>query len=253
MLKGLNRVFVLIFVGLVLAGCNTIPTQKVHYTVLDNDELVKPKRILLLPMDVKVSELTAGGLTEEVESWTKQAEKLIGQELRAKSHSLSNYELVEMPELNQEEQKVLEQHLALLDTLGGNVLSLGLIPGGSQAWEPKIKHFDYSIGDGLAFLKERTGADMAFMIYGDDLISSGGRKAAFLFAAAFGVGIPMGHAVLVGGMLDLKTGNVLWMNHEVSVADVTLREPEGVKVLLGGLLADYPGTDSFKRYVNGKQ
>jgi hypothetical protein len=253
MLKGSSRLMVVIFLGLALTGCNTIPTHKVHYSVLENNELEKPKRILLLPMDVKVSEFTAGGLTEEVESWTKLAEQLINQELRARGHALSDYEFVEMPTLTQEEQATLEQHLALLDTLGGNVLSLGLAPGGAQAWEPKMKHFDYTIGDGLAFLKERTGADMALMIYGNDLVSSEGRKAAFIFAAAFGVGIPMGHAILVGGMLDLESGDVLWLNHEVSVADITLREPEGVKTLLGGLFSDYPGTESFRKYVSGTQ
>jgi len=242
---------VIVLLGFVLTGCNTIPTHKVHYTVLENNEPAKPRRILLLPMDVKVSELTAGGLTEEVESWTTRAESLISNELQAKGHSLSDDEFVEMPKLTGEEQETLEQHLALLDTLGGNVLSLGLAPGGAQAWEPKMKHFDYTIGDGLAFLRERTGADIALMIYGNDLISSGGRKAAFVFAAVFGVSIPMGHAVLVGGMLDLQSGNVLWLNHEVSVADITLREPEGVKTLLGALLSDYPGTESFRKYVSG--
>jgi len=253
MARMFGRLLVLVLLGSALVGCNTIPTHKVHYSALENDLLERPTRILLLPMDVKVSELTAGGLTEEVASWTHRAEELINRELRAGGHSLSGYEFVEMPALTEQEQETLEQHLALLDTLGGNVLSLGSAPGGAQAWEPKMKHFDYTIGDGLAFLRERTGADMALMIYGNDLISSSGRKAAFVFAAVFGVSIPMGHAVLVGGMLDLTNGNVLWLNHEVSVADVTLREPDGVKTLLGALLSDYPGTESFRQYANGSR
>ncbi len=235
---------------LFLVGCNSIPKHKVHYTVLDQVQSSEPKKILLLPMDVTVAELTAGGQQEEVESWTTEAKEHLELVVRSDNHNLSRYSFVEMPELLGEEQVLVDQHLALLDVVGGNSMTLSRGPGGVQAWAHKTERFDYTIGPGLDFLREKTGADVALMIYGDDLISSGGRKATFILAAAFGVGIPMGHAGLVGTLVDLNTGNVLWVNYEVTTTDVTLRRQEDVTNLVTKLFDVYPGIESYKNYLN---
>jgi hypothetical protein len=232
---------------LLLAACATAPKHKVHYTQLDRprtDDTVYP--VLLLTPDIAVKEMSAGGLSQEVEAWSKEAEAHIGQALRDSSGHLGKLRPVALPRLLEEERQLLEQHQILYDTVAGAALvhSMG---AGDAAWEHKIDHFDYTLGPGLAFLAEKSGVDRALIITGEDVISTSGRKAAFVVAAALGVGIPLGHTVLIGGIVDLRTGDLHWLNYSVGQDGRSLRDQDGAKSLLQGLFEDFPGTEVYLR------
>jgi uncharacterized lipoprotein YmbA len=59
-----------------LAGCATT-TAKVHYTLKDNPESRPLRQVVLLPVDVNVKEMSAGGMQEEVPEWSRKAEENI--------------------------------------------------------------------------------------------------------------------------------------------------------------------------------
>jgi hypothetical protein len=112
---------------------------------------------------------------------------------------------------------------------------------GNSAWSFKSEHFDYTLGSGLSFLKTRYGVDAGLIILGEDVVTTGGRKAMAFLAAAGGVYIPLGHSMLVGGLVDFETGDLLWLNHVVSTGNADLRDPASCLELAGKLMEGYPG------------
>ena len=50
-----------------------------------------------------------------------------------------------------------------------------------------------------------------------------------------------GHSLLIGGLVDFETGDVLWLNREVSGGVSDLRDPQSARALARELMEGYPG------------
>lgn len=233
-----------------LAGCVAIPKHKVHYSLLRPEAPAVPQRMLLLPTGVAVYEVSSGGLIEEVGEWSELARKQLRKSLERGGDGREALTLVELPELDLEQSGRLHEHLALYETVSASATYyIDHLEG--NAWTHKARRFDYTIGDGLAFLRELSGADTALIIQGEDLISSSGRVATAIFAAAFGVSMPMGYTVLTAGVIDLKSGDLLWTNYTFSqTAD--MREPGGAGRLVDNLFRSYPGLEPYRNLARGE-
>lgn len=233
-----------------LAGCQaTIPKHRVHHTLLS--QAAPSGTVIVLPLDIEVKEMSAAGLQEEVPAWSEQAlANFRAQLTRQQDTLLPGLQLRFLDSMPAEEQALLEEYVALNYQVMGNALLY--TRQGGEAWQHKAKHFDYGVGPGLQFLAERTGADKALILIGEDLHSSGGRKAAFVIAAAFGAAIPMGHSLAVASLVDLRSGDMLWMHHFVTGGDTDFRDPDDVAKVLADLFAPYPGIDEYRQFVQGK-
>lgn len=230
-----------------LTACQTQPRHRVHNSVVETPETLQnsPAQVLVLPLSVKVKEMTAAGIQDEIGEWTREANGHILASLQTGHAHDNHFELQTLGELNDEENAIIEEHIALFDVVAGSALAHTMMPPVTEAWQAKVKHFDYTLGPGLAFLADKTGFDKALIVFGEDVISSSGRKAAFVFAAAFGIGIPMGHSFMVAGLVDLKSGDILWLDYSLSVASKTYRNRNDVDEVLTELFTDYPGIDSY--------
>ena len=109
------------------------------------------------------------------------------------------------------------------------------------SWHFKADHFDYTLGDGLGFLKTSYGVDAGLVILGEDVVSSAGRKTAAVMGALFGVAVPLGHTILMGGLVDFRSGDLLWMNYKVAAGNTDLRDPDSCRELTHELMEDYQG------------
>lgn len=136
-----------------------------------------------------------------------------------------------LPELTEEEQKKFDEHLALYGVVGPAAAFEG------SAWKHKVENFDYSIGPGLNFIKEKTGAKTALFINAVDLRSTGGRATLMVTAAIFGVGIPMGGSAVYLSMVDLETGDIMWTSKVVSPG--SFEDPKKIEGFLKKQLNDY--------------
>jgi hypothetical protein len=186
--------------------------------------------------------MSAGGVQEEVFEWSRKAEENIRSALlvsRGSGNDCCVTRVVDSSSLTPGERERLEEHLALFSTVAANALWLDL-PGNS-AWRLKSEHFDYTLGSGLSFLKTSYGVDAGLIILGEDVVSSGGRKAMAVLGATVGVGVPIGHSILVGGLVDFETGDLLWLNRTVSYGGADLRDPASCLDLARKLMEDYPG------------
>ena len=237
--------YLLLVAALVLSGCATVPSSKVHYTIKQDPNSRPLQQVVLLPVDVDVYEMTAGGVREEVPEWSSKAESNIRSALLVSKDSGGKCcvtRRVDSSSLTPDEQKTLEEHLALFNTVTANVLWTSLPV--NTAWHFKTEHFDYTLGDGLSFLKTKYDVDAGLIIVGEDVVSTAGRKTTAFVGAMFGVAVPLGHSVLIGGLVDFRTGDLLWMNHEVSAGGTDLRDPDSCLKLARSLTKDYPGLQS---------
>ncbi|HVL58031.1 MAG TPA: hypothetical protein VM491_16160 [Burkholderiaceae bacterium] len=209
-----------------------------HYSVGDNDAAM-PTRLVMIPARVKVHEMSAAGMLELVPDWTREASEQLTQAVDRFVQQRRAPRLVPLPELTEDERDQLDDYLATLMVVAGDAFFV--VNRGGDAWSHKRERFDYSVGEGLEFLARKSGADGAMLIIGNDIVSSAGRKAIFIMGALAGVAIPMGSSAVYGAFVDLKTGNLLWINNVASgVRD--LRDPAGAAAMIDSLLHRLPPT-----------
>lgn len=208
-----------------------------HYSLLENPARPFPARLVLLPPQVTVREVAAGGIMERVPEWTRWASDNIRDELLVGLGWRPEFTLLPVPELTPAEQERLDQYLATYMVVG--IAAHWATTAGGSAWAHKREHFDYTVGEGLAFLREKTGADAALLVIAEDYVSSSERKAARLIGALFGLGIPGGQAVVSIGVVDLNNGDLLWLHHSQS-GSKDLKDRESVRQMLSEALATLP-------------
>ena len=248
------RLLLALSVLLALTACQTLPKQRLHHRILDTpqDYTESHVKLIALPLSIKVKEMSAGGIKEEVGAWSKQAKGHIVSAMRSGKPFAGKFDLVPLGELSTDDQATVDEHVALFNVVAGSAMGHTMIGPVETAWVPKAKRFDYTLGPGLAFLREKTGAEYALILNGEDVISSEGRKVAFVAAALFGVGIPLGHSFMLAGIVELQTGDILWLNYTFSPGSETFRERADVDSRLSELFADYPGVEAYKKAVGSQ-
>jgi hypothetical protein len=221
---------------------DVLAEPKVHHTI-KNDAASRPLRqIAFIPVDIDVYELTVGGVLEEVPEWSRKAEENIRSAVLFTKQDDSDYyaqEQVDSSALTEQERDILEEHLVLFKLVANN--ALWVTESNVPAWEFKKEHFDYTLGEGLSFLKTKYDVDAGLLIFGRDVISSNERKAAAIVGAVFGVGMALGHTRLIAGLVHFETGEVLWLNRRISTGAVDMRDPESCRSFVKELVKDYPG------------
>jgi hypothetical protein len=199
-----------------------------------------PHKILLIEPEIYVKELSVGGVSEKVDDWSNQAKSNVRKSLEQLSANKHLFDKMEVPDnLSADEAVSLEEHVALYDVVGFNAFYFGKSP--FDAWKHKKQEFDYTVGPGLKALADKTGADAALFIVGEDYVSSGGRKAARVFAALLGVMLPASPTFISAGLIDLKTGDLLWMNYGTALDSKDLRKQEDVNKMMEDMFIYYPG------------
>lgn len=245
----LFRIVGLLLAIAVLAGCATTPDASLHQSIAGRPDQQMPRRVLLLPADIRVHEISVGGVVEKVDDWTSRAGGHAMKSLQEIARSKNLFETKESPPLSEEEKHALDQHLALYELVAG---SADFSRAGPFApWRERAKRFDYTLGPGLREFAERSDMDAAVIVIGSDYISSAGRKATMalgiLAAALTGVAVvPAGGISFVSvGVVDLRTGDLLWFATNRGQAK-DLREEAQVQAVLDRLFKSYPGVTADK-------
>lgn len=227
----------------VLGGCATTPPSSLHKSLADRPNQQMPRKILLLPADIRVHEISAGGVVEKVDDWTSAASNHAMKSMRGIADSKKLFELEETPSLSEADRQALEQHQALYELVANSADFAR--SGPFMPWRERAKIFDYTLGPGLKEFAERTGMDAAVIVIGSDYISSAGRKATMalgIMAAAFtGVAIvPAGGVSYVSvGVVELQTGNLLWFATNRGQSS-DLRDEKQMQAALDNLFNSYP-------------
>lgn len=224
--------FVLSVPGLAMAAYSAVNPR---LATLSPD--ARPKKILLLPPQMFVAELSAGGVIQRQDDWTKEASENLLAAAESYFRENARFEAVRMPMLDSEGAEKVESHIGLYDRLAFAIYIYGR--GLDNGWQHKKAEWDYTLGDGLAFLREKTGADTALIFTGADIISTSGRRAAFAVGLMLGIAIPIGQSFISVGLADLKTGEIRWMSYDQSMT-LDSRDPAAVRELVKDFFITYP-------------
>ncbi len=234
-----------LLVAVVLAGCAQpqLPQYRIHYSLLESPQAKAPKKVLVLPVDVVINEVTAGGVSEEVADWSRKGSDnvlaALNRQFRVDNKNLNKIQLIEAPKFADRDAANIKQHLALYRRVAGTVFDTTY---GQGAWPHKIYRFDYTLGNGLKSVADRTGADTALVLIGEDSVSTAGRK----IAAFFMDSVSYGHSFLSAAIVSLRTGDILWFNYIYEYKSTDLREPDDAAKMVARLFEEYPGIEQYK-------
>ena len=192
--------------------------------------------ILVFRPNVRVGAQTMGGLHEPNVEWTEAAKaNLIG--ALEEMHGASGLELVMVPDQDGEMGDVVEEYTALFGTVAGAVLQHKMTRG--NRLPTKRDRFDWTLGEEAARLKE-LGGDYGLFLYSYDSYGSTGRKIMQGLALVLGGGlVPSGVHIGYAGLVDLDTGDLVWLNIDTSMGGDP-RTIEGARKRVSQLMEEFP-------------
>ncbi|MEO5375677.1 MAG: hypothetical protein H7840_15645 [Alphaproteobacteria bacterium] len=220
--------------ALLLAGC--AGQYQTRGEALRRDQ--GTPRILLMPMDVELSELSPGGTEVPNGDWThagmRNIETAATAFLNGRGARLVAYV---PPPADSAESHDDGQLVALDEVLGGHIKSQQEAP--TQQIPTKGARFDWSLGPAAVALGKRYAADYALFVHVKDSYMGVGRMVYAVVAfSVLGVYDSGGHQRGSASLVDLSNGNVVW-HHAFSRNSGDLREAgvaaESVRLLLNGL------------------
>lgn len=195
-------------------------------------------RVLLMPSDIELSELSAGGIPFPKAEWTDAAKGhvtvALEEFLGARNAKMVAY--VAPPEFSDEARRQ-DQLIKLHGAVGNAVLTHKMNPA---LVLPTVKdRFDYTLGEGVRILADSQDADYALFVYIRDSYASGERVAVIIFGALLGIGLPGGVQVGFASLVDLETGDIVWFNRLINTVG-DLRTAEPARESVENLLSDFP-------------
>jgi hypothetical protein len=206
------------------------------------DVVIKPGQTKLLVMrpQIKVGALSTGGLFEPSAEWTDTARKLIDTQLRAQLGGMG-ISFVAAPDAGGEGEAITNQYRALFPVVAKAVMEFQFFPGNRLPTKKRPGVFDYTLGKGISAMPGAADADYALFVFTEDAYGSAGRKTAQIFAAMLGAYIPPGVHIGYAGLVDLKTGDLVWLNADPEMGG-DVRQADGVAKRVEQLLANFPGS-----------
>lgn len=207
---------------------------------------IPASKVVLLPVEFTVYQLGVAG-PEAVPDWTTSARQNLDEALKLALRDRTGMEIVPLPALTDAEQKNLEAHIGVARLIvyeGSNM--------GGKVWATRRAAFDRQLGPGLAWLRERSGADYAVLVAGSQYEQSGGLIFAQVLAAASGVIVsPGGGTNISTALINLGTGEVAWFNSTLAVevlgmSSIDFRKVESSAAVLRQLIAPYPRIPSLE-------
>jgi hypothetical protein len=176
--------------------------------------------------------------------WTDRARKNIDAALKKQQAVLGNVVLM-APEAYGEQARLVEEYTNLFDAVSQAVVNYQFFVGNrlpTKKRDNKAGVFDWSLGEGVRDLPGAKDADYALFIYNEDAYGSTGRK--LLQAVALlgpGIAVKSGEHKGAAGLVDLKTGDLLWLNADFAMGG-DVRDVEGAEKRVRQLLEEFPGS-----------
>jgi hypothetical protein len=224
----------LLLVLLTSVGCTTTR----QYSQTDFAPPQGDFRMVVMPLDVTVSALTAGGLTEPNEEWTSTARDMLTEAIENQQRTKGGS--VDLVSTNQCEDCNSPQMLDLVSLHNAVGQSILMHKVANVSLPTKENTFDWTLGETAVQYGAASGYDYALFLFAENSFATGGRKAlqvAGLASCLIGVCavVDGGNQLAFASLIDLNTGNVSWFNFLFSeVGDI--RTQEGASSMIEKLL-----------------
>ncbi len=217
-----------------IVGCVQTPLRVAEPV----DARVGADRVLVMPPDIQLSELTAGGLNEPRADWTETAKENVLQALKEFLQDRQDV-LVEYqkPDAGSTAFRTHGQLTKLHEAVGRAIIIHHYYP--VYKLPTKGNELDYSLGSGATSVGEAHHCRYGLFVYIRDSYASSGRVAAILLAAAFNVQLQGGTQVGYASLVDLQTGDIVWFNR-LYRGTGDLRTTAATQETVEALLTDFP-------------
>jgi hypothetical protein len=188
-------------------------------------------KLLVLPAEVELFSISGGGVQQPRADWTQAAHTLIQAGLKNRS-ALFGQGMSFMAESDADDMaEILHLHKAVVRSV-----FLHHMVAGPYQLPTKGGRLDWSMGDAVKPLRDKTGADYALFVWVRDSYASAERKAAIIAFALLSGG---GHQLAYSSLVDLRSGQVVWFN-SLSRSSGDLREAAGAEETIDTLLQRFP-------------
>lgn len=168
-------------------------------------------KIVLMRPSIKVGAQSTGGMFEPNADWTDQARTNLSRAIGEIQNKLGDRLVAYVGPVGEDAERVAE-YGALFTTLARSVIEFQFFPGNRLPTKKRKDSFEWSMGPEVSGLPGLDGADYALFITTEDHFGSAGRKALQIVAAMAGVGVPSGVHLGYAGLVDLRTGDLVWLN-----------------------------------------
>lgn len=196
--------------------------------------LPKGAKVVIMPTDIELFSLSAGGVAEPKADWTDAASKHFKAALDQKKAKLGLGDAI----LSEADADNLGEINALHAAVA-NAIALHHSMGGVYKLPTKDGKLDWSMGDAVHQIKQKTQADYALFSWVRDSYASAERKATMVLLAIAGIGITGGIQIGYASLVDLNTGQVVWFNQLARMTG-DLREAEPAAESVNSLLENFP-------------
>jgi hypothetical protein len=195
--------------------------------------------IVLIRPSIRVGAQSTAGMFEPNADWTAQARETLGTALRAAERQLGNA-VTDYVEPAGTDAATLAEYQALFDTVAASVIEYQFFVGNRLPTKKRKDQFDWSLGPDIARLPGLAGADYALFVSTEDHFGSTGRKVLQVFAALARVPVTAGVHTGFAGLVDLRTGDLVWLNADRQMGG-DVRDAAGAEKRVRQLLAGFPG------------
>lgn len=221
--------------------CVAMPAMAQEKTGNKEGFALKPGtvRIVLMRPVIDVGAQSTGGMFEPNADWTTQAREYLTAALGESQSKLGNV-VVEYSDQSTGDGPMVTQYSHLFNAVADSVIEYQFFPGNRLPTKKHGKSFDWGMGDGLARLTSLNGADYALFITTHDEYGSTGRKMLQIVGMLGGVGVTSGVHQGYAGLVDLKTGELVWLNADRQMGG-DVRTAEGAQKRVSQLLEGFPG------------
>jgi hypothetical protein len=224
-------------IAVATAGC-VVPGTDAVATADKLQRRAADLKVLLMPADIVLAEVTAGGMTEVNAEWTAAAKEYSQIALKDFLEK-RNAQLVAYQEPSDPEQARLNEQLVKLHAAVGASIVLHQFLSPLQLPSKKTG-FHWSLGSDVRALAIENGADYALFVHIQDSYASAGRVAAQVFMAVlFGVAVPGGVQSGYASLVDLRTGEIVWFNR-LARGTGDMRKPEAARETVEFLMSKFP-------------
>lgn len=196
--------------------------------------LPKNAKVVLMPTDIELFSISGGGVLEPKADWTEAASRHFKAALAEKKRSIG-LSAMELTDKDADEfDEVNNLHAAVARSIALHHFGPGFF-----VLPTKEGKLDWSMGDSVKGIREKTGADYALFSWVRDSYASAERIAAMIGLALLGVGIGGGIQVGYASLVDLSSGRVVWFNR-LGRATGDLREAKPAAETVEALLDKFP-------------
>lgn len=188
-----------------------------------------------MPLEVQMYQLQAGGTAELMDEWNDEVRADIKDSLQKYLGSAYDLDLtfIDEAQLKKNHRDLWRKYKVLYETVATSALIHSF---DITAFPSKKKNFDYTLGAGIENLAKPLGADALLFVYGSDYIQTTGRR---IVAAVNLYMLEFGADTLTMGLIDGKTGDILWFKRSEPATEFNLRDHAQLEETIRWMTKDF--------------